>query len=302
MTDTSQLPDARRKDDDDDSSVATTNGADDTGAVAAAALALGAEAQDVLAIENQRSPPRANPRASRPSRRRVVVGRSARRRRPIRVARARSASYTGTGTSTSAPPATPTVAADKPASPNTRSELRDWIKDNATLLSNASLLISLAAVALNLLPTAGLLDPYIKALIFGAALLLLVELHHQWPEDLQIHMLSKNARPENHSWRMTAFAFLMQFATLVFAVWATLISPIILFPLAAIGVVLAFRQWYFRRFGGVFARSFGILALIAVLLITELLMLTVWAVVTGQQVTIELFTEERPGFDLNRGR
>src|SRR3954471_20742382 len=36
--------------------------------------------------------------------------------------------------------------------PDTRAELRDWIKDNATLLSNASLLISLAAVALSLLP------------------------------------------------------------------------------------------------------------------------------------------------------
>jgi hypothetical protein len=41
---------------------------------------------------------------------------------------------------------------------STQSEPRDWIKDNATLLSNASLLISLAAVALGLLPSAGFLD------------------------------------------------------------------------------------------------------------------------------------------------
>ena len=89
-------------------------------------------------------------------------------------------------------------------------------------MSNASLLISLAAVALSLLPDVGFFVPYIKALIFAAALLLLVEMHHQWPEDLQLHMLRKNARPENHSWRMTAFAFVMQVATVVFAAWATL--------------------------------------------------------------------------------
>ena len=45
---------------------------------------------------------------------------------------------------------------------DTRSELRDWIKDNATLLSNASLLISLAAVALSLLPEVGFLRPTSK--------------------------------------------------------------------------------------------------------------------------------------------
>jgi hypothetical protein len=49
------------------------------------------------------------------------------------------------------------------APPDTKSELRDWIKENAALLSNASLLISLA-IALNLLPNAGFLDPYIKGL------------------------------------------------------------------------------------------------------------------------------------------
>ena len=181
---------------------------------------------------------------------------------------------------------------------DTRSELRDWIKDNATLLSNASLLISLAAVALSLLPDVGFFVPYIKALIFAAALLLLVEMHHQWPEDLQLHMLRKNVRPENHSWRMTAFAFVMQVATVVFAAWATLSNPIILLPLTALAVVLAFRQWYFRRYGGLLARSFGIIALVAVLLVSELLMLVVWAAVTGEQVTVELWAEERPGLQV----
>ena len=135
--------------------------------------------------------------------------------------------------------------------PDTRSELRDWIKDNATLLSNASLLISLAAVALSLLPDVGIFSPYIKALIFAAALLLLTELHHQWPEDLQLHMLRKNARPENHSWRMTSFALVMQVATLLFAAWAILTTPIILLPLTALAVVVAFYRWYFRRHSGV---------------------------------------------------
>ena len=172
--------------------------------------------------------------------------------------------------------------------PDTRSELRDWIKDNATLLSNASLLISLAAVALSLLPDVGIFSPYIKALIFAAALLLLTELHHQWPEDLQLHMLRKNARPENHSWRMTAFALVMQVATLLFAAWAILTNPIILLPLTALAVFFAFYRWYFRRYGGLLARIFGIIALVAVLLLSELLMVVVWAAVTGEQVTLSL--------------
>ena len=184
--------------------------------------------------------------------------------------------------------------------PETRSELRDWIKDNATLLSNASLLISLAAVALSLLPDVGFFSPYMKALIFAAALLLLTELHHQWPEDLQLHMLRKNARPENHSWRMIGFALVMQIATLVFAAWAILTNPIILLPLTALAVIFAFYRWYFRRHGGILARSFGIIALVAVLLISELLMVIVWAAVTGEEVTIELWADERAGLQIDR--
>ena len=199
---------------------------------------------------------------------------------------------------------TPLVAAGDDASVSsqvdTRSELREWIKDNATLLSNASLLISLAAITLSLLPDVGFFAPYIKALIFAGALLLLIELHHQWPEDLQLHVLRKNARPENHSWRMTGFAFVMQVATLVFAAWATLTNPIILLPLTAVAVVLAFRQWYFRRYSGLVVRSFGIIALIAVLLLSELLMVGVWAALTGELVTLELWTEDRPDLQIDR--
>ena len=190
----------------------------------------------------------------------------------------------------------PVAASDDAGPPDTRSELRDWIKDNATLLSNASLLISLAAVALSLLPDVGFFAPYIKALIFAGALLLLVELHHQWPEDLQLHMLRTNVGLEKHSWRMTGFAFVMQVATLIFAAWATLTNPIILLPLTALAVVLAFRQWFFRRYEGLVSRSFGIIALVAALLLTEVLMVIVWAAVTGEQVTLELWTEDRPGF------
>ena len=190
-------------------------------------------------------------------------------------------------------------AAEDLSTTDTRSELRDWIKDNATLLSNASLLISLAAVALSLLPDVGFFSPYIKALIFAAAFLLLTELHHQWPEDLQLHMLRKNARPENHSWRMIAFAFVMQVATLLFAAWAIVTNPIILLPLTALAVILAFRQWYFRRYHSLVARSFGIIALVAALLLSEVLMVIVWAAVTGEQVTLELWTEERPGLQID---
>ena len=200
---------------------------------------------------------------------------------------------------TSFPAAAEAPATEQPA-PDTQSELRNWIKDNATLLSNASLLISISALALNLLPETGALDPYIKALIFGAALLLLVEMHYQWPDDLQLHMFRSMSLPENHSWRMVAFAFIMQVATVVFAVWATLTTPLILVPLTALTVVVAFRQWYFRRYRGVVARGFGILALIAVLLLSELLMVIVWAMLTGEHVTIEFWTDERPGFTIEQ--
>ena len=199
-----------------------------------------------------------------------------------------------------AAPANTTTAtpADDQTAPDTTSELRNWIKDNATLLSNASLLISVAALALNLLPDTGALDAYIKALIFGAALLLLVEMHYQWPEDLQLHMFRPTSLPQNHSWRMVAFAFIMQVATAVFAVWATLNTPLILVPLTALGVVVAFRQWYFRRFRGLAARGFGIVALVAVLLLSELLMVIVWAVIADETITIELWANERPGFTI----
>lgn len=181
------------------------------------------------------------------------------------------------------------------AAPDTTSELRNWIKDNATLLSNASLLISVAALALNLLPDTGLLDPYIKALIFGAALLLLIEMHYQWPDDLQLHAFRSMSLPQNHSWRMVAFALIMQVATVAFAVWAILNTPLILAPLTALGVIVAFRQWYFRRFRGIAARGVGILVLVATLLLSELLIVIVWAVISRQSITVELWTEERPG-------
>ncbi len=165
-------------------------------------------------------------------------------------------------------------------------------------MSNASLLISLAAVALSLLPDVGIFSPYLKALIFAAALLLLTELHHQWPEDLQLHMLRTNARPQHHSWRMTAFALVLQVATLLFAAWALLTTPIILLPLTALAVVFAFYRWYFRRYGGLLARFCGIIALLAVLLLSELLMVVVWAAVTGEQVTLQLWAEDVPGLQL----
>jgi uncharacterized membrane protein len=98
---------------------------------------------------------------------------------------------------------------------------------------------------------------------------------------------------------MTAFAFVMQVATILFAAWAILTNPIILLPLTALAVVLAFRQWYFRRYGGLLARSFGIIALVAVLLLSEVLMVIVWAAVTGEQVTVEFWSEDRPGLRID---
>lgn len=193
----------------------------------------------------------------------------------------------------SAPPAhaTSPTATTPGENADTTSELRDWIKDNATLLSNASLLISISALALNLLPSAGFLNPYIQALIFGAAFLLLIELHHQWPDDLQLHVFGRSGAPRQHSWRMTAFALLFQIATVLFAVWATLSSPFILFPLAAFGVIIAFRTWYFRYHQGTVARVAGLLFLIVVLILTELLMAVVWAVVADYHINISVLED-----------
>jgi len=267
-----------------------------------AALVLSAEAAEISAEAEERdrslSGPSPYPSVSgaRSDARKAVVRR---RREPIRQPRAAVQSERASV------PVNPTAldsardAAEDLSRMDTTSELRDWIKDNATLLSNASLLISLAAVALSLLPDVGFFAPYIKALIFAAALLLLTELHHQWPQDLQLHMLWKNARPENHSWRMTAFAFVMQVATIIFAAWAILTNPIILLPLTALAVILAFRQWYFRRYGGLLARSLGIIALVAVLLLSEVLMVVVWAAVTGEEVTLELWADDRPGLRID---
>ena len=98
---------------------------------------------------------------------------------------------------------------------------------------------------------------------------------------------------------MIAFAFVMQVATLLFAVWAIVTNPIILLPLTALAVILAFRQWYFRRYGGLVAKSFGIIALVAALLLSEVLMVIVSAAVTGEQVTLELWTEDRPGLQID---
>ena len=230
-----------------------------------------------------------------PTRHQTRIARSPRRHRPARVIRPHGRPRSILSSSPSAGAVRPETQ-EPNAPPDTESELRDWIKENAALLSNASLLISLAAIALNLLPNAGFLDPYIKGLIFGAALLLLIELHHQWPDDLQLHVLRTNIRSTRHSWRMTGFALLMQVATLVFAVWATLTNPMILVPLTALGIVLAFRQWYFRRFGGIFARSVGILALIAVLLISELLLLVVWEILSQGNFSFEVWVDERGQF------
>jgi hypothetical protein len=263
--------------------------------MAAAALVLSTAAAEISAEAEERDRFRLHPypipvvSPRRPAALTAVVRR---RREPIRQPRAVTQSQRASG------PVNPTArdtvgdAAGEGSRPDTRSELRDWIKDNATLLSNASLLISLAAVALSLLPDVGIFSPYIKALIFAAALLLLTELHHQWPEDLQLHMIRKNALPENHSWRMTAFALVMQIATILFAAWAILTNPIILLPLTALAIFFAFYRWYFRRHSGFLARSVGIIALVAVLLISELLMVVVWAAVTGETATIELWAED----------
>lgn len=217
-----------------------------------------------------------------------VITRSTRRRRPARIsgasrsnvrARVKRSQLTG--------------ATKSGSDQNLDSELRNWVKENASLLSNASLLISISALALKALPGNGLINPYIQALMVAAALILLVEMHFQWPEDLQIHAFRGRSFPENHSWRMTSFALLMQFSTVVFAVWAALTNPAILLPLTAFGVYVAFRRWYFQRFQNLPARIVGIIVFVLVLLITELLMLILSAILSGEEVTLQILTSIR---------
>ena len=249
-----------------------------TALAAASAMVLGLESAAEAAATDGSPAPATQRKAASNGARVARVARSPRRRRPARVVRGRAP--------VREPAATATAV-------DTRSELRDWIKENATLLSNASLLISIAALALNILPSSGFVNPYIQALVVGASLLLLAELHHQWPEDLQLHAFRRKTMPENHSWRMTGFAFFLQLATVIFAVWAALTHPLILLPLTAIAIVLAFRRWYFNRHTGWLGRGFGIVSLIAVILISELLALGIYAAIAGEEITIELWADER---------
>jgi hypothetical protein len=266
--------------------------APDGAPVVAGASAVGTAAKDGVAAAPDRDDTELS-RAATSNRGQTAP--PARRRRPARVVRVGGRFAPDAALPA---PATPPDSPEPSTPADTQSELRDWIKENAALLSNASLLISLAAIALNVLPNAGFLDPYIKGLLFGAALLLLIELHHQWPDDLQLHVLRRNIRSTSHSWRMTGFALLLQVVTVVFVVWAILTNPLILVPLTALWIVLAFRQWYFRRFGGLFAKTIGILALVAVLLISELLLLVVWEVVSQGDLTYEVWVGERAQPDL----
>lgn len=256
---------------------APNTSADLTAGVVAAGLALQANLQAAQSDDGDVQVPGGSHPPILQSRHRSVL-RSRIKRRPARIERRpRAASLHAE--------MPPKVADEKR---NTNSELRDWLKENASLLSNASLLISISAIALKALPAEGVLNPYIQALIFAAALTLLVEMHHQWPDDLQLHMFRRPSFPRNHSRRMTAFAVLMQLATVLFAAWATLTNPLILFPLAAFVIFLAFRQWYFQRFPGLPARIAGIVLMVLVLLLTELLMAIVWASFTGGHITIVL--------------
>jgi hypothetical protein len=236
---------------------------------------------------------RLEPTPSRMTRTHRRVVRSPRRRRPARVAH-------GVVKPPAAQP-TPEPVATQPEPVDTQSELRNWIKDNATLMSNASLLISLAAVALGFLPQVGVIDPYVKALIFGAAIILLIELHHQWPESLRLHTLRSLDLPDEHSWRMAAFAYLMQAATVLFAIWAALTNPLIFGPLTAFAVVFLFRRLYFRKTRGWPAKVAGIVAVVVALLLSELLILLIWAGLTGKTVTLQIWEEDRPGITLDIG-
>jgi hypothetical protein len=254
---------------------AAVNAADFTAGVAAG-LSLQATMQAGQAEDEVDETPGPGQPVERSPQRSVT--RSRIRRRPARVSHQRAAARVQTTGAAKAPP----------VQKDTNSELRDWIKENAALLSNASLLISISAIALKALPSEGVLNPYIQALIFAAAFILLLEMHNQWPDDLQLHMFRKAAFPQNHSRRMSAFAVLMQLATVLFAVWAALTNPLILFPLAAFSVFLAFRQWYFRRFSGWPARILGVVAMIVVLLLSELLIAIAWAIAIGGEFTIYL--------------
>ncbi|MEZ4562687.1 MAG: hypothetical protein R2853_08115 [Thermomicrobiales bacterium] len=260
----------------DPTNPSSSAGTDLSAGMAAAGLALHTNMQAGQADSDSAAVGGTSERSSQ-SRPRAIT-RSRIKRRPARIdRRARAAAVRMAAT----PQANDKVR-------DTNSELRDWLKENASLLSNASLLISISAIALKALPAEGVLNPYIQALIFAAALTLLVEMHHQWPDDLQLHMFRRAAFPRNHSRRMTAFAVLMQLATFLFAAWATLTNPLILFPLAAFAIFVAFRQWYFLRFPGWPARIVGILIMVLVLLVSELLMAIMWASFTGGHITIVL--------------
>ena len=64
------------------------------------------------------------------------------------------------------------------------------------------------------------------------------------------------SRADFRASNMTAFALVMQVATILFAAWAILTNPIILLPLTALAVFFAFYRWYFRRHSGISRQDF----------------------------------------------
>lgn len=127
-------------------------------------------------------------------------------------------------------PAEPAPVVVRPPTPG--DSLKDFLKENSTLIFLIGSMTSLTTFVVNL--QLGWLDSYLKAVLLSAALLLWMELHAQWPREVRlpdriVHPRTKTTRP----WRLVLFAALMQVTIVLFAVWAIVRAPEVVAPLVA---------------------------------------------------------------------
>jgi hypothetical protein len=160
------------------------------------------------------------------------------------------------GLALAAPGAPPETIARSP-----EDSLKDFLKENATLIFLIGSMTSLSSFVVNL--PLGWLDSYLKAVLLAAALLLWMELHAQWPHDVRfpervVHPRIGTRRP----WRLALFALLMQATVVLFAVWSVVTAPEVIVPLlAAAGGWLAARRLIPRgRAGAVAAAAVMVVA------------------------------------------
>lgn len=154
--------------------------------------------------------------------------------------------------------------------------LGDFVGVHSTLFSLIGALTGLTAFATKL--SLGWIEPYVQFLLLGAALLVWLELHSQWPRDLQLH---RGRLPDGRPWRFVAFAYMLQLATVAFAGYVLWTLPDLVASAVAVGVVAVCgvlgwraleRTRGKRRRDALLARLWLVVSIAAAFLLSELLL------------------------------